>query len=79
MEGIEDQLHAAGDAQLFKDPEKILLHRMLAEPKLGSNVPVAEPISHKRHHLLFAGSQQLLAIGAHHAKRGHLANRVESR
>jgi hypothetical protein len=34
VDGVEDELHAAGDAQFFEDPEKIFLDGVLAEVEL---------------------------------------------
>ena len=41
--GVEHEFYAAGDTQLFKNSEKILFDRVLAEVEFAGDLPVPKP------------------------------------
>ena len=54
VDGVEDQLDAARDAELFEDAEKIFLYGVLAEVELDGDGAVGQAFNDERDYLLLA-------------------------
>ena len=68
MECVEYQFYAAGDAELFEDPEQIFFYRMLAEAEFACHVAIAEAITDEGHDLFFPRGEQLLSTRSYDAQ-----------
>src|SRR6185437_7238304 len=76
-EGVEHQLHAAGNAQLVEDAEQVILYRVLAEVELAGDLAVGEAFSDAGDHLLLALAEQAFALGIYDVERGDLAESLQ--
>src|SRR2546426_5655233 len=72
-DGVENQFHAAANAQLVEDAEKVFFDGMFAETEFVGHFTIAEPVGHQSHHLLLARGQQLKSAGVHHTQRRHMS------
>lgn len=66
---VENQLYAARNAKLVVDAEKVIAHRMLADPQLLADPPVRKPLREQRSNFVLAFREQRPSSIVKRAKR----------
>lgn len=78
IDGVEGELDAGGDSQLFEDAEQIFLDGVLAEIELDGDLAIAESFGDEGDDLLFAGREQVAALRVEHAQRRDFRDEFEN-
>jgi hypothetical protein len=77
VQGIEHEFHAGRDPQLFENPEKIFLDRVVAQVKFAGDLAIGESLGDQRDDLFFAWSQDRATACVHHTQRWNLGDQIE--